>query len=149
MLAQLVSFASIAPDHLAYFNSLFGGPSRGYQKLVDSNLDWGQDLPRRSSWLRAHGTNRVRLAYFGSALPLAYGIDATPFKSSDQRSGGPEYVAISVTFLQGAFVCGDPFGPFRSFEPSARAGYSIMVYATARPEVQAALAVAQADPCTP
>src|SRR5262249_51727095 len=36
---------AIAPHYLAYFNELAGGPSQGYRHLVDSSLDWGQDLP--------------------------------------------------------------------------------------------------------
>src|SRR5205823_2738475 len=33
------------PDYLAYFNPLLGGPTRAYEHLIDSSLDWGQDLP--------------------------------------------------------------------------------------------------------
>lgn len=35
---------AVYPHYLAYFNELAGGPRNGYQSLVDSNLDWGQDL---------------------------------------------------------------------------------------------------------
>jgi len=31
---------------------LAGGPASGYRYLVDSNLDWGQDLKGLASWLR-------------------------------------------------------------------------------------------------
>lgn len=34
---------SIYPHFLAYFNGLAGGPEKGGQYLIDSNLDWGQD----------------------------------------------------------------------------------------------------------
>ncbi len=34
--------AHIAPDSLAYFQELCGGPDRGDEILIDSNLDWGQ-----------------------------------------------------------------------------------------------------------
>jgi tetratricopeptide (TPR) repeat protein len=33
----------ISPHHLSYFNVLIGGPARGHQYLIDSNLDWGQN----------------------------------------------------------------------------------------------------------
>ncbi|PYQ48275.1 MAG: hypothetical protein DMF59_16485, partial [Acidobacteria bacterium] len=33
-------------SHLSYMNLIAGGPSRGYEKLIDSNFDWGQDLKR-------------------------------------------------------------------------------------------------------
>ncbi len=41
----------IWPDYLAYFNLLAGGPSNGYRHLVDSSLDWGQDLKELRRWL--------------------------------------------------------------------------------------------------
>ncbi len=36
----------VHPHHLAYFNEIAGGPANGWRLLVDSNLDWGQDLKR-------------------------------------------------------------------------------------------------------
>ena len=47
------SFA-IRPNYLAYFNEVAGGPARGYEHLVDSSVDWGQDLPALKRWLDAH-----------------------------------------------------------------------------------------------
>jgi hypothetical protein len=34
---------------IPFFNLVVGGPSQGYKYLVDSSLDWGQDLPRFSA----------------------------------------------------------------------------------------------------
>jgi hypothetical protein len=34
---------------IPFFNLFVGGPSQGYKYLVDSSLDWGQDLPRFSA----------------------------------------------------------------------------------------------------
>jgi 4-amino-4-deoxy-L-arabinose transferase-like glycosyltransferase len=39
------------PNYLAYFNRLAGGSSEGYRHLVDSSLDWGQELPNLKKWL--------------------------------------------------------------------------------------------------
>ena len=41
------------PHYLAYFNPLAGGPGNGYKHLVDSSLDWGQDLPGLKRWVEA------------------------------------------------------------------------------------------------
>ncbi len=148
--AQLVSCVTIAPDFLAYFNRLSGGPANGYTKLVDSNLDWGQDLPRLADWLRERGTNRVTLAYFGSAPPLAYGIRADTLRTVvPEGEPGPPWFAISVTLLQGVFVCDDPFAPLRAIAPAARIGYTMMVYSTADSAVEGALNAARRDPCLP
>ena len=67
----------VYPHSLSYFNLLSGGPTRGYRHLVDSNIDWGQDLPALAAWQRAHpGAPPMRLHYFGSAAPAAYGVQA-------------------------------------------------------------------------
>jgi len=72
----------ISPHYLAYFNQLAGGPSRGYRHLVDSSLDWGQDLPGLKQWLDQQGLQPppagtpVYLSYFGTARPEFYGIEA-------------------------------------------------------------------------
>ncbi|HEY4988237.1 MAG TPA: glycosyltransferase family 39 protein, partial [Opitutaceae bacterium] len=65
---------AIFPHYLAYFNELGGGPSEGYRHLVDSSLDWGQDLPGLKAWLdrnRLPGEDAY-LAYFGSGEPAYY-----------------------------------------------------------------------------
>ena len=46
ILIQGIECSSIAPHPLSFFNALAGGPAAGRELLVDSNLDWGQDLAR-------------------------------------------------------------------------------------------------------
>lgn len=73
---------AIWPDYLAYFNAASGGPRQGYRRLVDSSLDWGQDLPALSRWLQENNLNGgqaempVYLSYFGTASPKYYNINA-------------------------------------------------------------------------
>ena len=127
------------PHHLAYFNEIAGGPANGWRWLVDSNLDWGQDLKRLAAWMRENGVPRIKLSYFGSALPSYYGIDAvalpgytaphTPHVVREIRPG--DVVAVSATHLQGVYV--DPedralLARFRALEPIGRAGWSIFIY---------------------
>jgi len=70
ILATLTATASIHPSYLAYFNWTSGGPDRGAEHLIDSNLDWGQDLVTLDRWLRKnHPGERVGLAYFGQVNP--------------------------------------------------------------------------------
>jgi hypothetical protein len=70
--AGLWSTMRIHPDYLAYFNELAG--PRPERVLVDSDLDWGQDLRRLRDTLAARGIDSVTTAYFGSAVPELYGI---------------------------------------------------------------------------
>jgi hypothetical protein len=99
------------PDYLAYFNRLAGGPSQAWRHLVDSSLDWGQDLPQLKLWLdRNAGADPVYLSYFGTGRPDHYGIRAERLPSYiDDRTQRRPYpltagvYCISATMLQSLF----------------------------------------------
>jgi hypothetical protein len=77
MLVLLAAETALAwPNYLAYFNPLAGGTSNGYKHVVDSSLDWGQDLPALKRWLDGHSPagTPVYLCYFGTASPTWYGM---------------------------------------------------------------------------
>jgi Dolichyl-phosphate-mannose-protein mannosyltransferase len=127
------------PHHLAYFNEIAGGPANGWRILVDSNLDWGQDLKRLAAWMRQNRVDRLKLSYFGSALPSYYGIDAealpgytAPHVARVTREVRPgDVVAISATNLQGVYLEPEDralMERFRRLSPIARVGFSIFVY---------------------
>ncbi len=71
---------SIWPNYLSYFNLLTGGPSQGYKYLLDSNLDWGQDLLLLREYMIQEKIRSVDLAYFGMVHPHIYGIRFTPLE---------------------------------------------------------------------
>src|SRR5213079_443953 len=53
------------PDYFTYFNEIaVRNPS---EFLLDSNLDWGQDLLRLQAELRRRHVPELKLKYFGSA----------------------------------------------------------------------------------
>jgi hypothetical protein len=69
------------PNYLAYFNGVVS-PAQAYRHLVDSSLDWGQDLPAAQHYLDAHPERGpYYLSYFGIADPNYYGIQARPLFS--------------------------------------------------------------------
>jgi hypothetical protein len=71
--ALALAMAWCFPNYLAYFNSLAGGPAHAYRHLVDSSLDWGQDLPGVQRYLERHKvTGPVYLSYFGIGSPNYY-----------------------------------------------------------------------------
>jgi hypothetical protein len=104
-----IAFASY-PNYLAYFNEIAGGPANGYKHLVDSSLDWGQDLPALSNWLNAHENDNetVYLSYFGTGNPIWYGIKANtlPADSTDRAMIDlrPGTYCISATILQSVYA---------------------------------------------
>jgi hypothetical protein len=129
----------VHPHYLAYFNEAAGGPSNGWRLLADSSLDWGQDLPGLAAWMRGQGLARIKLSYFGSAEPAAYGVAAdllpgttsppSPHVRRDVQPG--DVVAVSVTNLQGVYLDGADaamLARFRELRPVAEIGGSIRVY---------------------
>jgi hypothetical protein len=134
-----VGTLAVHPHYLAYFNELGGGPRSGYLRLVDSNLDWGQDLPGLRDWMRARGLARIKLSYFGSADPAYYDIDAdylpgymAPHPVRVIREVRPgDIVAVSATNLQGVYL--DPedrplMERFRRLAPIDQVGHSILIF---------------------
>jgi hypothetical protein len=70
LIATVAASASIYPDYLSYFNWASGGPDRGANHLIDSNMDWGLDLLKLNRWLKKNRPGqRVGLAYFGQINP--------------------------------------------------------------------------------
>lgn len=154
---QLVESLGIRPDYLAYFNQLAGGPRHGYRHLVDSSLDWGQDLPGLRRWLGEHGFDAPGvtppyLAYFGTGSPDYYGIRATHLPCFFERPGH-EHVdlqlrggcyCVSATMLQGV-----PYHPHLTWTDAEEQQYLGAVelveqYARARGNPAAVLQLPQA-----
>jgi hypothetical protein len=109
----------------------------GRWHLVDSNIDWGQDLHALKAFLDERQLHDIGLAYFGTVVPSSAGIEA---HAPPSRFPAPGWHAISVNFVQGrphairgasggrTQVGIEEFGYFRFFTPVARIGYSIDVY---------------------
>ena len=73
LVATAAATLSIHPHYLAYFNVVSGGPAHGAYHLIDSNLDWGQDLVNLRKWLERNAPGeRVGLAYFGQIHPRIF-----------------------------------------------------------------------------
>lgn len=100
---------------LAYFSPFYGGASQGYTHLVDSSLDWGQDLRNlkgafEKNGIPTDGSTRVYLAYFGLIpakdcglnplvlpFPMGYQLDSRQYPL---RAG---VYCVSATILQGVY----------------------------------------------
>ena len=134
-----VSVLHVHPHYLGYFNEVAGGPSQGWRYLVDSNVDWGQDLKALKNWTDAHGVTQLKLSYFGSADPVYYRIPCEmlpskmhpdPDRITREIQPG-ELVAVSVTNLQGVYFEGADrrlMNRLRASTPVDRVGYSIFIF---------------------
>jgi len=120
LLIELFVSLRAHPDYLAYFNA-FAGKEPG-RILVDSNLDWGQDLLRLERVARDRKIDAVQLSYFGSAdveqhaLPVVLPLDVA--------QPSPGWVAVSETNAQ--FFRANH--PWIDRQPYERIGRSIRLY---------------------
>jgi dolichyl-phosphate-mannose-protein mannosyltransferase len=123
------------PEPLAYFNALAGGSENGHHWLIDSNLDWGQDLGRVPRYLQEHGLKSVGLLYFGHVEPELYGLRYT----LPPPQPAPGTYVVSVNFAMGYDYLAPDHGRMvrcvggapawlRERSPDDRIGASLWVY---------------------
>lgn len=133
----------IYPYYLTYFNQAGGGSSGGYRYVVDSNLDWGQDLLRLSRWVKENDIQKIELDYFGWADPAYYLGDRFIWLTSNKYKDAADFIgrnqsdgwlAVSATFLQGSRGTPDKPAPInydnwlKARTPVIVIGHSIFVY---------------------
>jgi hypothetical protein len=131
----------IHPHYLSYFNVVSGGPNNGHRILVDSNIDWGQDLLRLRQWIDNNDVERIKLSWFGTADPEYYGIQSDPLPGLTHHfdlwwnvpfnpsAPEPGIYAISVSNLwEIPLEDKTVFRWFREREPDDKVGYSINIY---------------------
>jgi len=139
LLWQAISVLATYPHFLAYFNEIVGGPDKGYIYVVDSNLDWGQDLKRLKKWLDENNIQKIYLDYFGGGDAEYYLKEKfIPWWGTRNPAELPKgsYLAVSASLLQGGR--GKPVPGFdqpsgyylwlNQYPPVAKIGYSIFVY---------------------
>jgi hypothetical protein len=125
LIAFVVVESAIAhPDYLASFNVLAGKePER---ILCESDLDWGQDLPRLSRRLKEIGATKVAIAYFGTAPLAQFDLPETvPLSPQTPTSG---YVAISAHELILEHARNGSYAWLRRHGPGERIGSSIFLF---------------------
>jgi hypothetical protein len=91
VLWQLSTLWRAYPDYLPYFNEAVRHPQR---VLVDSDLDWGQDLKRLEMRAQALGIAQLHLAYLGTADLAREPLP--PFEMLKPRQPVRGWVAISA-----------------------------------------------------
>jgi 4-amino-4-deoxy-L-arabinose transferase-like glycosyltransferase len=124
---QVVSSLIWHPDYLAYFNEAANFSRNPI--VIDSDLDWGQDLFRLSEVLRDRKVAKVSVALMGfQNCPgqrhdqANYDLpETTNLLPNDPRPG---WVAVSYYVLYEL----EGYSWLRQYEPVARVGKSILLY---------------------
>jgi hypothetical protein len=114
---QLSTLATAYPDYLPYFNEAVAHPQ---SVLVDSDLDWGQDL-RRLEWRAAQlKIAHLHLAYRGTAL-----LSKEPFTDLPPNQPTTGWVAISALARTRS---PEDYAWTAAYQPLERVGKSIDLY---------------------
>ncbi|HJU72502.1 MAG TPA: hypothetical protein VJ717_02065, partial [Gemmatimonadaceae bacterium] len=121
------------PDALAYFNALV--PNEPGRVLVDSDLDWGQDMHRLRDTVEARRIRSLALAYYGS---IDHHRDVLPpIRPLSRHAPDTGWVAISETYYRMGWISYNggvwnidttAFRWLHEREPVARVGKSIRLY---------------------
>ena len=133
LLALLVyESAGIHPHYLAFFNFAAGGPRNGPRYLLDSNIDWGQDVKKLKRYMDAHGIPQVCISYFGNADLVYYGVGQAylPMTREIQAGRTPDctVAAVSVTVLHDLYVEPGNNAWLREKQAFETIGYSIYLF---------------------
>ncbi len=94
------------PGYISYFNELIGSRRNADKFLIDSNLDWGQDLRRLDLWCRDNRVPQISVHYFGGAV-VRY--EMRHVRAIERRGIGPGllpkgYFAVSRHFYRVSFA---------------------------------------------
>jgi hypothetical protein len=121
VLWQFATLVTAYPDYLAWFNAFAGAHPE--QILVDSDLDWGQDLRRLSQELTRRKIPEVYLAYRGSADLTREHLP--PFKPlwPNQRATG--WIVLDMLSLKES---NHGYDWLQAYQPVQRIGKSIDLY---------------------
>ena len=117
LVAQVVESVRAAPHYISYFNVLGGAPTERHRHLVDSSLDWGQDLPRLKRWLDTNAAQErnVYLSYFGTGEPDYYGfrVHRLPFVNGFKLPRRPTVRLEPGVYCVGATMLEHVYSPVR------------------------------------
>lgn len=128
MLTSLAVALAAYPNTIGYFNATAGGTSGGHRYLLDSNLDWNQDIWRLRRWLDRHNVTDYSLALFGSIpaekiFPEAKPIPPESLIAAGYRPKGPIIISAGQLFNRDG-----PFAWLRDRPVQARVGSSIWIF---------------------
>lgn len=125
---QLISSFAAHPDYLPYFNEL--ARNHPEEVVVDSDLDWGQDLKRLALTLKDRGINEFKIKYNGSL-----GINLDQFNLPARQELKPYHsetgwIAISIYSLKlgTGKVPYDQYSWLNKYQPTEKVGKSIWLY---------------------
>ncbi len=142
-----LSSLRVYPHSISYFNEASGGPAAGPEHLLNSNIDWGQDLLFLERWIEQNKDKHrgpVHLAYYGYFNPFDLDIEGiqswplTPGRETVEVPPGLYAISVNLLYefpwmirnVEGnrSRVEVRPLAFLRHQRPIGRAGYSVRIY---------------------
>jgi len=137
----ILSSVYIFPHSHAYFNAFAGGPMRGHDHLLDSNIDWGQDLLLLADWAERNPDLKLDgVAYsLSHLLPLAdlglpenqpprgWHQERDEFGPEPRQQYGPR-PGLWAVFVRPLREQHQRYAYFQFFEPIEVLGYTVYIY---------------------
>jgi hypothetical protein len=125
VVSSLIAF----PKYMSYFNEYSIGKNK-YDLMVDSSLDWGQDLKRLATYVKENNITDIKVDYFGGSVPENYISGVQKWRSGNGPTTG--YLAVSATFYQFSKLYGPQEGKWsyewlESYKPTV-IGDSILLF---------------------
>jgi hypothetical protein len=139
IVTAMIESAWIAPNYLEFYNLIAGGPAHGARYLLDSNIDFGQDVAQLAEWLhsdQARGRSySLRLfMYPDKSLTRTLGLDPAALYRN-LNGGGLLAISKNVRYGLGAGVSEDwvarpkdDYSWLSKYPIVKQIGYSIDVY---------------------
>lgn len=116
------------PNTIGYYNGLFGGTQNGHRYVLDSNLDWNQDIWRLRSFLNKHKFSEVHIALFGSIPTDRVFPEQLPILQNQDIAFGLQPSGIIAISAGQLYNVDGPFAWLRAYQPKWRVGSSIHIY---------------------
>ncbi len=141
---QLAIPFAAGPDYLPWFNVLAGRHPEDV--LLDSDLDWGQDLLRLERELATRKVERMSIAYFGISDLCRHRLPPGRWLRPHERVTGTVVISemyrkgVVGSFYRDGNYCDrsqltpearpdyDQYAWLRAYQPVARVGKSILIY---------------------
>jgi hypothetical protein len=121
---QIFGVARAHPDHLPWFNFIAGDHPERW--LLDSNLDWGQDLLRLEALAKERGIEVLTLSYFGTADLAKHDLPSLQPLHDVPTEG---WIAVSLMNKMGpGFGRAEPAFVWLDEHTPERVGRSILLY---------------------
>jgi 4-amino-4-deoxy-L-arabinose transferase-like glycosyltransferase len=142
LLCQCATSLHAYPDYLPYANEAFGGSSRTYRMLTDSNVDWAQQLKEVNAWTASHHVTDCWLAYsYIDGIP-GYTKSTCRLLPSGLATLTGHTVPPVPTHIQGTLIIGaadaagvlwgpgslNPYQQFQDAHPAELIANSALVY---------------------